>query len=184
MPAQLKRCSAHLKLCSSQAHSGFIAGSIETLGIIRVIYALLWLIPALLPAQLKLHIFLTESTDTSGLIPALLPAQLKRASTWNQNRRCGQAHSGFIAGSIETCGSLQQQLQLSSLIPALLPAQLKHKGRPFWSPLSSSLIPALLPAQLKPLVICIDVNYQKRLIPALLPAQLKLKCLFLGQLEI
>ena len=86
----------------------------------------------------------------TGLIPALLPAQLKLRTLCVSPVACA-AHSGFIAGSIETCylvciqvcgmeahsgfiaGSIEtlytrrrMTATIAGLIPALLPAQLKR----------------------------------------------------------
>ena len=63
----------------SLAHSGFIAGSIETI--------------TLAPKAL---------VPSSRLIPALLPAQLKLHGIHVMVETMRWAHSGFIAGSIET----------------------------------------------------------------------------------
>ena len=108
------------------AHSGFIAGSIETSEPLSLIQRRKRvLIPALLPAQLKLPgpLWLLGEFPSSFrlycrlnwnwavscsasvrfvLIPALLPAQLKRVEYLTSISLPHLAHSGFIAGSIET----------------------------------------------------------------------------------
>ena len=62
----------------STAHSGFIAGSIETSPPTSTFDATTWLIPALLPAQLKPALGMWSTLTCLWLIPALLPAQLKQ----------------------------------------------------------------------------------------------------------
>ena len=108
------------------------------------------------------------------LIPALLPAQLKQPGLLSCSCVFSLAHSGFIAGSIETSLIEATAEDVNGLIPALLPAQLKlaeklSRYRDF-----GRLIPALLPAQLKQAQVDTrEMFAHPRLIPALLPAQLK-----------
>ena len=154
LPAQLKLFTSSRSVqLILWAHSGFIAGSIETIPFCHpFLMPFARLIPALLPAQLKRLCLLFSVTDPGRLIPALLPAQLKQPLSGEPAKGNKEAHSGFIAGSIETFPAQ----------PPFCCFRLAHSGF-----IAGSIETALLNSLL---LLCI------RLIPALLPAQLKRQC--------
>ena len=101
LPAQLKRDIGELRASDIRAHSGFIAGSIETqvegFGYYLKEKAHSGFIAGSIETDLKTNLSVVQA----ALIPALLPAQLKLGNL-TESAEMAYAHSGFIAGSIET----------------------------------------------------------------------------------